>query len=259
MLQLKEEPTEHRSARPAEEERLISEHISLIKLHASRLATQLFSAEGVDQLIDAGAEALLGAVSNYHEANEQDFKDYADRCIRAAMSEQVRLLNGTHPVKMPHLRKRGKTSEKLRPKLKYDIKDLELAMALGIDVEQLASYELMAQIGGLSIGGFSEAPKACPQAEAAEKLYCYEPEPESESSSCYLVKEKRILRILSQVVSQLPTEERLVTALHYHEELTMPEIASVLRMAEWRVLQLHTKAVLRLRTRLRLHLGCPHE
>jgi RNA polymerase sigma factor for flagellar operon FliA len=49
-----------------------------------------------------------------------------------------------------------------------------------------------------------------------------------------------------------------VISLHYFEELTVKEVATILRMGEWRVLQLHTKAVLRLRTQLRLLMG-PHE
>ena len=52
-------------------------------------------------------------------------------------------------------------------------------------------------------------------------------------------------------VENLPERERLVLSLYYYEELTMKEIAQVLDITESRVSQIHTKAVLRLRGRLR--------
>jgi RNA polymerase sigma factor for flagellar operon FliA len=134
---------------------------------------------------------------------------------------------------------------------------LELALALGIDVEQLASFELIAQIAGISLGDFSEVSKTTQGNDADNRLLCYDPDPQSDGPGC-LVKRERILRILIQSINELPKSERLVMALHYVEELTVKEIAMVLRVGEWRILQLHTKAILRLRTSLIRHIG-PHE
>lgn len=258
MLQTKEHRTENGFGCPDSEwEGLISEHLHLIKLHASRLATQLFSPKGADQLIDAGVIGLIEAATSYEQGGELEFKAYADQCIRAAMTERLRVLNGTGWPISPKARKLTKPSQKLRPKLQYEASDLELSMALGIDAEQLASFELIAQLSGLSVGGFSEVSRKGDQVEADEKLVGYYPEHHSDGPSC-IVKKGRLLQILTQAINELPESERLVISLHYVEELTVKEIATVLRMGEWRVLQLHTKAVLRLRTRLRLHIG-PHE
>jgi RNA polymerase sigma factor for flagellar operon FliA len=48
----------------------------------------------------------------------------------------------------------------------------------------------------------------------------------------------------------LPERERLVIALYYYEELTLREIGEVLGVTESRISQLHTKAALRLRSKL---------
>ena len=50
--------------------------------------------------------------------------------------------------------------------------------------------------------------------------------------------------------SRLPEREKLVVTLYYFEELTLREIGEVLGVTESRVSQLHTKAILRLRSRL---------
>ena len=59
--------------------------------------------------------------------------------------------------------------------------------------------------------------------------------------------------ILSRSIEQLPERERDVIALYYYEELTLREIGALLNVSESRVCQIHTKAILRLRGRLRNH------
>ena len=55
---------------------------------------------------------------------------------------------------------------------------------------------------------------------------------------------------LADAISRLPEREKLVVTLYYYEELTLREIGEVLGVTESRVSQLHTKAILRLRSRL---------
>jgi RNA polymerase sigma factor FliA len=54
---------------------------------------------------------------------------------------------------------------------------------------------------------------------------------------------------LADSIEHLPERERLVIALYYYEHLTLREIGEVLGVTESRVSQLHTKAVLGLRSR----------
>ena len=55
---------------------------------------------------------------------------------------------------------------------------------------------------------------------------------------------------LVEAIETLPERETLVIALYYFEGLTLREIGEVLGVTESRVSQLHSKAVLRLRSRL---------
>ena len=56
---------------------------------------------------------------------------------------------------------------------------------------------------------------------------------------------------LQDAIQDLPERETLVIALYYFENLTLREIGEVLGVTESRVSQLHSKAVLRLRSRLK--------
>ena len=68
-------------------------------------------------------------------------------------------------------------------------------------------------------------------------------DPESEAQASE-VKDR-----LADAIESLPERERLVIALYYYENLTLREIGEVLGVTESRVSQLHTKAVIGLRSR----------
>jgi RNA polymerase sigma factor FliA len=66
--------------------------------------------------------------------------------------------------------------------------------------------------------------------------------------AAYEVEEMK--QILAQAISRLGDREKLVLMLYYYEGLTLAEIGEVLGVTESRVCQIHTKAVLQLRSRM---------
>ncbi len=57
--------------------------------------------------------------------------------------------------------------------------------------------------------------------------------------------------VIATAIDALPEKERLMISLYYYEELTMKEIGEVLGITESRISQIHSKAVFRLRTKLK--------
>ena len=55
---------------------------------------------------------------------------------------------------------------------------------------------------------------------------------------------------MAEAIGHLAERDRTVVGLYYFENLTLAEIGKVLGVTESRVCQLHTRAVMRLRTRL---------
>jgi RNA polymerase sigma factor for flagellar operon FliA len=62
---------------------------------------------------------------------------------------------------------------------------------------------------------------------------------------------KELRNRLKITIDALPEKEKLVISLYYYDEMTMKEIGLILDLTESRVCQLHTQAVLRLRSSLK--------
>ena len=65
------------------------------------------------------------------------------------------------------------------------------------------------------------------------------------------LKTSEMRQMIAQTIATLPEKERLVVSLYYYEDLNMKEIGGILGITESRVCQIHTKAVLRLRAKLK--------
>ena len=57
-------------------------------------------------------------------------------------------------------------------------------------------------------------------------------------------------QILAESINAMPEREKIVLTLYYYEGLTLAEIGRVLGVTESRICQIHTKAVLQLRSRI---------
>ncbi len=58
-------------------------------------------------------------------------------------------------------------------------------------------------------------------------------------------------QILASAINRLGEREKMVLTLYYYEGLTLAAIGKVLGVTESRVCQIHTKAVLQLRSRIK--------
>ena len=65
-----------------------------------------------------------------------------------------------------------------------------------------------------------------------------------------VVEKEELKKMIVEALSLLTEKERNVVTLYYYEEMTLKEISLVLEVSESRVSQLHTKALLKMKTKL---------
>jgi RNA polymerase sigma factor for flagellar operon FliA len=234
---------QHSSSR----DELILEHMPQIKYIAHRISAKLPSHVELNDLVSAGVLGLLDAVEKFDPTRGVKFKTYAELRVKGAILDSLRNLDWAPRS----LRKRSKDLEKVYKELEQRLgrpaSDKEVCDELGISLEEF--YELVDQIKGLNLGSFHEMASQ-EDDRNSEPLIKYIPDA-PQMDPFFVFHKSEIRNMLGGAIDALPKKERLVVSLYYFDELTMKEIGKVLGVNESRVSQLHTKAMLRLRTKLR--------
>ncbi|RMF88778.1 MAG: FliA/WhiG family RNA polymerase sigma factor [Nitrospinota bacterium] len=233
---------------PQEKERLILEYAPLIKYIAQRLAMRLPPHISAEDLINAGVIGLIDAIEKYDPSRDNTFKTYAEFRIRGAMLDELRSLDWAPRS----VRQKANTIERAYETLERDLgrsaSDEEVATLLGINLHEF--YTWLHQIRGTAL--LSIDALTTPTADGEElNLLEILSNPE-EQSPFQLVQAQRLRDMVAEAIDRLPYQEKVVISLYYYEELTMKEIGEVMGITESRVSQIHTKAILRLRGRLKI-------
>ncbi len=233
---------------PREKEHLILEYAPTIKYIAQRIAARLPPHISVDDLINAGVIGLIDAIEKYDPSRDNTFKTYAEFRIRGAMLDELRGLDWVPRSVRQKENALERTYEELERRLGRSASDEEVAAALGIKLHEF--YEWLNQVKGVSLLSLEALGMRSADGEAINLLALLPSE--DTKNPPQLLQAHRLKEIVARAVDDLPYQEKIVVSLYYYEELTMKEIGKVLEITESRVSQIHTKAILHLRTKLKI-------
>ncbi len=232
---------------PRARDHLVLEYAHLAKYVAGRLAIGLPPTVQIDDLISSGILGLMDAIEKYDPKRDTKFETYAMTRIRGAMLDELRALDWVPRSTRRKARLLEDAYATLEAELGRSATDTEVSTHLRISPRLL--QEMLAEISVsslLSLDGFMMAGSG----EEVSRLIDHFKDADAASPSAQLEVEE-VRRILSSAIRNLPKREREVISLYYFEEITMKEIGNILGVSESRVCQIHTKAILRLRGRLR--------
>ncbi|MBP1726772.1 MAG: polymerase, sigma 28 subunit, FliA/WhiG [Deltaproteobacteria bacterium] len=232
---------------PVEREALVLKHAHLIKQIAARLATRLPPTINAEDLVSAGTIGLIEAIKRFDPSKKIQFKTYARFRIRGAMLDQLRLLDWVPRSVRKKESLLKEALDRVESAKGWPADDEEVSAELGMDLE---SYHLLLQeVRGMALIGEYELARFLPELSCDSVAdLCHGDEGE-DPFQCAGFAELR--DFIAEAIARLPDKERLVVTLYYYEELTMREIAEIMNYTESRVSQLHTRAILRMRRRLR--------
>ena len=229
-------------------DKLVMEHVSLVKTLAQRLAQRLPSQVEMNDLISVGVLGLIDAASRYRPSLGVPFDAFARRRVQGAMLDALRELDWA-PRSLRRLRRDMDAAiATLRHRFGREPKEEEIADAMDLSIE--AYEKAVDQLRTLEIGSVRQLDAPTPDGTPLIEL-CID---HSESAVAQLER-KELKQHLARAIEVLPERERQILALYYQEELTLAEIGEVIGVCESRVSQLRSLAVSRLRTLLRMSLG----
>jgi len=198
-------------------------------------------------LISYGLGGLISAIGRFDPSREIKFETYAITRIRGAIIDELRTLDWVPRSVRARAREIERANMKLEAKLQRAPTDEEMAAELELTVDEF--QEALLQISNSTIVALDEQWNVSDS--TGDQVSLLDTLPDRGAPDPQAVVDQAELRDrIADAIAALPERETLVVALYYFENLTLREIGEVLGVTESRVSQLHTKAVLRLRSKL---------
>ena len=223
----------------AEAEKLVTDHLDLVKKIAYHLIARLPSSVSADDLIQSGLLGLLDSSEHYDPSQGAAFETYASIRIRGAMLDELRR-NDWAP-KSIHKKARDIMAaiQKIENATGRDARNNEVAKEMGLSLAEY--HQLLQETNSCRILNFGDlgVDDDCAMSNASKT-----------KSPLEGMQSQEFKNDLVDAIRNLPEREGLVISLYYDEEMNLREIGCVLDVSESRVSQLLSQAHLRMRTRL---------
>ncbi|HSK23549.1 MAG TPA: RNA polymerase sigma factor WhiG [Egicoccus sp.] len=226
-------------------ERLILHYSPLVKYVAGRVAVGMPSSVDHADLVSYGIFGLLDAIEKFDLSKGFKFETYAITRIRGAIIDELRSVDWVPRSVRSKARRIEQAMQALEARLHRSPSEEELASELEIGVEEL--QETLLKVSMTSVAALDEALDVgegdrLSLVDTLQDLTTAQPEASYE--------DVEIKELLRQAITRLSEREQTVLGLYYFEGMTLAQVGDVLGVTESRICQIHTKAVMSLRTKL---------
>ena len=228
-------------------DRLILHYSPLVKFVASRVASGLPRNIEQTDLMSYGIFGLIDAIEKFQPERGFKFETYAISRIKGAIIDELRTIDWVPRSLRAKARALERAYQQLESELKRTPEDSEIAKVMDISIDDLNT--MMAQISFVGLVALDEVIDIGGDRGNVTTIKDTLPA-SSEHDPVVNFEVDEMKQLLADSINRMPDRERLVLTLYYYEGLTLAEIGGVLEVTESRVCQIHTKAVLQLKSRL---------
>lgn len=216
-------------------DRIVLEHLPLVKAIAVRVHENLPVHVEVDDLVHAGVLGLFDAATKFDPEKQVAFSSYAKHRIKGAILDSLRQLDWASR----DLRRRHKQFEAVTRDLASELQrtptEAEIAARLGVDVDRWRQMMLDLRNAGL----VSADSRGTDHEDLPPPEFPGRPDTQPDA----MCAREQLRSVLATAMKTLPERYKKVVVLYYTNEMTMKEIGGVLGINESRVSQIHKSAL----------------
>lgn len=223
---------------------LLVELLPQVRYMARRIHDRLPSHVPFEDVYHTGVLGLIDALKKFDPRKRVQIQSYMKFRIRGAILDGLRELDWGPRELRKNARQIERVEQGLRAELGRHPSETEIAAGMGVSLVQL--QHMVGELRGLDLSSLQDIVTTSEDG-AEQELSGRLAAPREEDPYHQCAKTERKKR-LARAIEQLPEKESQVLALYYYEELTMKEIGRVLSVGESRVSQIHSLAMLRLRS-----------
>lgn len=219
---------------------LVEKYYYLVKYVVGRMLSRLVPVIEYDDLIGEGSIGLLEAMARYDYTRDVKFETYAVARIKGHILDYLRKKD----VFSRNARKKLKDLEKVQAKFfeekGYYGNNEEIRDCLGLTEDDFR--KLMYDVSPITLISLDS------ETELEQKSLKEILSDEKIAQPLEKILKKEVKEKLLSAFNLLPQKEKNVLALYYYEDLTLKEISKTLNISESRVSQIHSCAIIKLRS-----------
>ncbi len=231
---------------PKVKDEIIIEYSPLVKYIAQKIASRLPPNIELDDLVSCGVIGLMDAIEKFDPTRDNKFKTYAEFRIRGAILDELRAQDWVPRSVREKAKLVEKTYAKLESEFGRPATDEEMCLKLNLNQDEY--HELLSKAKSISLLNLDDSASFN---RGDKKLIMGLIENDKSLNPYNAVNLKTAKDKIKAGIKSLPEKQRLVLSLYYYEDLNLKEIGQVLDVTESRVSQLHTQAIMKLRSKLR--------
>jgi RNA polymerase sigma factor for flagellar operon FliA len=230
-------PDDHKSI-------LVKKNLPMVEKVVERMVPQVPSFMARDDIMSAALVGLINAAERFDESKGVLFRTFAEHRIRGAIFDEVRKLDWfSRSLREKHTRLSQTITNLEKRHGRYPGEE-EVAAAMHLDIDEY--HKLLRQVCHLGCVSLHETLDN----SATGRSFLENLADKNGTDPMTKIEAGELTQKIAGHLEKLTEKERLVISLYYYEELNQKEIAEVLEVSEGRISQLHSQALIKLKTKM---------
>lgn len=208
---------------------LAQRYASIVHVWARRYSGTSMAVLDWHDLVSVGMMGLIQAAQRFDPSSGKPFEKYAEFRVKGAMLDELRRVDPFSQPQRRKVRRLSRAMEELRNELGREPAEDELARFLELSIDTVR--DLLSQLKQTHQEGVEDIDRHALTRDLAVSGWS-----------------RTDLHIaLTRAIAALDTRTQTILSLYYFEGLAMAEIATILKVTEARISQLHSAAIKELR------------
>lgn len=232
----------------AAEEELVQRHLPLVRTVVGRLAMNLPAHVDMDDLYSSGLVGLLNAVRQFDPRGGSSFESYARVRIRGAVFDELRRLDWVPRSVHDKARKVQNAIQQLEQA--HGEPPTEEAVARALHLSLTEYHDLLEEIRPATFVCLDAATPGDDDHDSSRHESIAD---DTQPDPLDCAARRELASLITARIASLPEAQRKVLALYYFEDMRLREIAEAFGVTESRISQIHSQAILAIKSHLERH------
>ncbi len=223
---------------------LLERYLPLVKSIIARMRIYFPAGVDMDDLYSIGISGLITAVRRCDPDKTQSFASYAALRVRGAILDELRRLDWIPRSERILAKKLHRVINELEQDLRRPATEEEASQAMGMTLHEYRS--LLDSIRPITFVSLDSSPGGEGETDgtAIHEMVSDDTLPDARDDMV----RKETVALLKERIKQLPEMPQKVLMMYYYEGMRLAEIAEVFGLTESRICQIHSQAIISLRS-----------